>query len=199
MRLCGSVLSETAHSRLGNDRTGYAITGQSRTPPIIRRLDDFFPTGQSFPRETSRPNRNFLSHDPGVNPQEKLDLGLLPFQLLLVIIADRWIVAVLDRFGTRSATEVESRPAETNHESQGGRNMLVLTRRMGEEIVIGDRIRLTVVRVEGGRVRLGVVAPVAVRVCREELSGGNEDEAVPLRSRNCKAPSKPQVRDNASC
>lgn len=44
--------------------------------------------------------------------------------------------------------------------------MLVLTRRSGEEIVIGDEIRLTVVRVEGSKVRLGIVAPQTVSVRR---------------------------------
>lgn len=47
--------------------------------------------------------------------------------------------------------------------------MLVLTRRIGEELVIGENIRVSVVRVEGGKVRLGVVAPRSVRVQREEV------------------------------
>lgn len=47
--------------------------------------------------------------------------------------------------------------------------MLVLTRRLGEEIVIGDNVCLTVVRIEGGRVRLGVKAPAKVSVRREEI------------------------------
>jgi carbon storage regulator len=47
--------------------------------------------------------------------------------------------------------------------------MLVLTRRVGETIVIDDQIRLTVVGVQGNKVRLGVVAPETVRVDREEV------------------------------
>lgn len=47
--------------------------------------------------------------------------------------------------------------------------MLVLTRRLGEEIVIGKDIHLSVVSVKGGRVRLGVVAPQSVQLRREEL------------------------------
>jgi len=46
--------------------------------------------------------------------------------------------------------------------------MLVLTRRTGEEVVIGT-IRLTVVAVVGNQVRLGVTAPAAVPVHREEV------------------------------
>ena len=47
--------------------------------------------------------------------------------------------------------------------------MLVLTRRTGEEIVIGDVIRLTVVEVQGNKVRLAVTAPGSVRVDRQEV------------------------------
>lgn len=47
--------------------------------------------------------------------------------------------------------------------------MLVLTRRVGEEIVIGDDIRVTVLEVRGQQVRLGIVAPQSVRVLREEI------------------------------
>jgi carbon storage regulator len=47
--------------------------------------------------------------------------------------------------------------------------MLVLTRRIGEEIVIGDDVRVTVVAVQGGKVRLGVAAPKGVLVDRHEV------------------------------
>ena len=47
--------------------------------------------------------------------------------------------------------------------------MLVLTRNIGEEIVIGEQIRLTVVAVRGGQVRLGICAPPSVRVDRQEV------------------------------
>lgn len=47
--------------------------------------------------------------------------------------------------------------------------MLVLTRKRGEEIVIGGTIRLTVVAVRGNHVRLGVTAPPDVSVRREEV------------------------------
>lgn len=46
--------------------------------------------------------------------------------------------------------------------------MLVLTRRPGEEIVIAGDIHLTVVRVDGNKVRLGIEAPASVRVQRPE-------------------------------
>jgi carbon storage regulator len=47
--------------------------------------------------------------------------------------------------------------------------MLVLTRRTGEEIVIGPDIRVTVVAVNGSNVRLGITAPASVRVDRKEV------------------------------
>jgi carbon storage regulator CsrA len=47
--------------------------------------------------------------------------------------------------------------------------MLVLTRKLGEEILIGDNIRITVARVNGNRVALGIDAPDSVRIIRAEL------------------------------
>jgi len=47
--------------------------------------------------------------------------------------------------------------------------MLVLTRRSGESIVIGNGIKLTVVNVNAGRVKIGIDAPRSVRIDREEV------------------------------
>jgi len=47
--------------------------------------------------------------------------------------------------------------------------MLVLTRKVGEEIVIGENIRVSVVSLQGGKVRLGIVAPKDVIVDRKEV------------------------------
>ncbi len=47
--------------------------------------------------------------------------------------------------------------------------MLVVTRKPGEAVVIGDNIRLTVVSVSGQQVRLGLAAPAEVRIRRAEL------------------------------
>jgi len=47
--------------------------------------------------------------------------------------------------------------------------MLVLSRRLGEEIVIGGNIRLTIVAVKGDRVRIGIAAPPDVTVDRQEI------------------------------
>lgn len=47
--------------------------------------------------------------------------------------------------------------------------MLVLTRRVGEEIVIDGNIRIMVTAIIGNKVRIGVVAPESVRVDRQEI------------------------------
>ena len=47
--------------------------------------------------------------------------------------------------------------------------MLVLSRKVGEKILIGDNIAVTVVRVAQGIVRLGVEAPKELPIVREEI------------------------------
>jgi len=47
--------------------------------------------------------------------------------------------------------------------------MLVLSRKVGERILIGDQIAVTVVRVTNGGVRIGIDAPPELAVVREEL------------------------------
>ncbi len=53
--------------------------------------------------------------------------------------------------------------------------MLVLSRKLGEEILIGDDVRLVIYRIEGNRVRLGIAAPKGVPVFRAELLAGGGD------------------------
>jgi carbon storage regulator len=47
--------------------------------------------------------------------------------------------------------------------------MLVLTRQIGQEIIIGDNIRVTITSIKGDKVRVGITAPPSVRVDREEV------------------------------
>ncbi len=47
--------------------------------------------------------------------------------------------------------------------------MLILTRRIGESVYIGDEVRLTVLGVRGTQVRLGINAPKDIPVHREEI------------------------------
>lgn len=73
--------------------------------------------------------------------------------------------------------------------------MLVLTRRLMEKLYIGDEICVTVVRLEGGQVRLGIDAPRQISVVRAELRPSGQPEpaaaaapaaaSTPLRGRTC--------------
>lgn len=47
--------------------------------------------------------------------------------------------------------------------------MLILTRRIGETLMVGDTIEVRVLAVKGNQVRIGIVAPPEVSVMREEL------------------------------
>ncbi|MFZ2087626.1 MAG: carbon storage regulator CsrA [Desulfobaccales bacterium] len=47
--------------------------------------------------------------------------------------------------------------------------MLILTRKSGEGLFIGDDIRITVLEIRGKQIRLGIEAPSAVVVLREEI------------------------------
>lgn len=47
--------------------------------------------------------------------------------------------------------------------------MLILTRRVGESVMIGQEITVTVLEVKGNQVRLGIAAPKEVPVHREEV------------------------------
>jgi len=53
--------------------------------------------------------------------------------------------------------------------------LLVVSRKQGERILIGDKIAITVVKITGGGVRLGVEAPAEMAVMREELAAQIEN------------------------
>lgn len=55
--------------------------------------------------------------------------------------------------------------------SRRERNILVLSRKAGEKIIIGDGIEVTVTRISGNRVTIGVSAPGEVPIVRHEISG----------------------------
>ena len=57
--------------------------------------------------------------------------------------------------------------------------MLILTRRVGETLMIGDNVTVTVLGVKGNQVRIGITAPKDVGVHREEIYQkiGKEDDS----------------------
>jgi len=60
--------------------------------------------------------------------------------------------------------------------------MLVLSRHEGQRITLGDSIVVTVVKLSGDRVRVGIEAPSEVLVLRGELERHNPTKPLPLRA-----------------
>ena len=75
--------------------------------------------------------------------------------------------------------------------------MLVLSRKEGEQLVIGDNIVLTVNRISGNRVAIGIEAPREVRIVRGELdrhevkAGGSAPVAMSMDETSVAIASKP--------
>ena len=75
--------------------------------------------------------------------------------------------------------------------------MLVLSRKEGEQLLIGDNIVLTVNRISGNRVAIGIEAPREVRIVRGELerhevsTGGSAPVAMSMDDSSVSVASKP--------
>ena len=67
--------------------------------------------------------------------------------------------------------------------------MLVLSRKVGERILIGNDISVTVVRLGQGAVRIGVEAPDDLVIIREEIKGSARVESSDASEANITAPS----------
>jgi carbon storage regulator len=63
--------------------------------------------------------------------------------------------------------------------SKEGSAMLVLSRKLGEKIVINNNICITVVDIDRGKIRLGIEAPRDVPIFRQELLPGHEKAVTP--------------------
>jgi carbon storage regulator len=57
--------------------------------------------------------------------------------------------------------------------------MLVLTRRVGEDIIIDGSIRVSITAIKGEKVRIGITAPPDIRVDREEVHERMQKDAQP--------------------
>ncbi|MGI9471049.1 MAG: carbon storage regulator [Rubripirellula sp.] len=78
--------------------------------------------------------------------------------------------------------------------------MLVLTRKADEQILIGDDIKITLVRVRGNSVRVGIEAPREIRVVRGELEKRDSepsDELEPVEREEVFAHPESQIRRRA--
>lgn len=54
--------------------------------------------------------------------------------------------------------------------------MLVLSRKQGQKILVGDDVVITVVRIDGNRVKIGIDAPQSEPIVREELIEGDDGQ-----------------------
>lgn len=64
--------------------------------------------------------------------------------------------------------------------------MLVLSRKEGEKLIIGDNITLVVSKISGNRVTIGIEAPADVKIFRGEIPAGksHQPNVVPMRRSN---------------
>ena len=76
--------------------------------------------------------------------------------------------------------------------------MLVLTRKLGENIRIGDSVKITVLEVRSGQVKLGIEAPPEVKVHREEIYARIQEEnrRAQRLNKTGTSPETPAVREN---
>jgi carbon storage regulator CsrA len=97
--------------------------------------------------------------------------------------------------------------------SRGGFSMMVVNRRLGQEIVINGNIRITVVKIRGSQIVLGLTAPASIRIHRLEGMSPNEAKLsawtqrffgnllganfglTPSGSQSCRLPEKGQYED----
>ena len=73
--------------------------------------------------------------------------------------------------------------------------MLLLTRKLGENIRIGDDVKITIVEVKGNHVKLGIDAPPSVKVHREEIYERIQEENRRAQQLKDNGPEAPPAKD----
>ena len=63
--------------------------------------------------------------------------------------------------------------------------MLVLSRKPGERILIGDKVQITIVRIGPNTVRLGIDAPRDMNIVQEELCSTGERQEIEIELEDC--------------
>jgi carbon storage regulator len=86
-------------------------------------------------------------------------------------------------------------PAALFQLSPSEASMLILSRRPGESVTIGDDVIVTVVSVSGNQIRLGITAPREVRVLREEIYNAMREED---QAAGCPPDSKKRLDDTVN-
>ena len=74
--------------------------------------------------------------------------------------------------------------------------MLILTRKVGETLKIGDDVSVTVLGIKGGQVRIGIAAPNDVPIHRQEIYDRIHDEIAEEKSSSSKGSAKSNSRGN---
>src|SRR5713101_3427379 len=87
--------------------------------------------------------------------------------------------AVLQRLAKKRPQRGSSRRALMRTQTNRSLFMLILTRRTGESLRIGDDVEVTVMAVNGSQVRIGIKAPRNIAVDREEIAERKQREREP--------------------